>query len=97
MAMLNLLHFRSIMGCPGGTHPVFTRTFCEKTELQCIFLGKKMIIITSKQGTTIFFSLYNLFLGKLIYKEQLAQKARIITDASILDRAHAPWASHKTP
>ena len=40
---------------------------------------------------------YSLFLGKLIYKEQLAQKARVITDASILDHAHAPWASHNTP
>ena len=29
-----------------------------------IFLGKKAIIITSRHGTTIFFSFYNLFLGK---------------------------------
>ena len=36
-----------------------------------------MIIITSKQGTTIFFSHYNLFLGKLI--EKLARKARVNT------------------
>ena len=31
---------------------------------------------------------YNLFLGKL--KEKLARKARVNTDASISDRAHAP-------
>ena len=93
--MLNLLDLRSIMGCPGGTRSVFTRAFRAKRELHCIFLGKKAIIITSKHGTTIFFSYYNLFLGKL--KEKLARKARVNTDASILDRPHAPWASHNTP
>ena len=41
------------------------------------------------------FSHYNLFLGKL--KEKLARKARVNTDASIWDRAHAPWTSHNTP
>ena len=41
------------------------------------------------------FSHYNLFLGKL--KEKLARKAHVNTDASILDRPHAPWASHNTP
>ena len=70
-AILNLLDLRSIMGCPGGTRSVFTRTFRTKRELQCIFLGEKAIIITSKHCTTIFFSHYN---------------------ASISDRAHAPWA-----
>ena len=93
--MLNLLDLRSIMGCPGGTRSVFTRAFRAKRELQCIFLGKKAIVITSKDGATIFFSHYNLFLGKL--KEKLARKARVNTDASILDRPHAPWASHNTP
>ena len=63
-------------------------------ELQRIFLGKKVFVITSKDGTTIFFSHYNLFLG--ILKEKLARKARVNTDASISDRAHAPWASHNT-
>ena len=64
-AILNLLDLRSIMGCPGGTRSVFTHAFQAKRELQFIFLGKKEIIITSKHGTTIFFSDYNLFLGKL--------------------------------
>ena len=54
MAILNLLDIRSIMGCPGGTHSVFTHTSWAKRELQCIFLGKKAIIYTSKLGTTIF-------------------------------------------
>ena len=73
--------------------------FRAKRELQCIFLGKKAIIITSKQGTTIFFSHYNLFLGK--FKGKLARKARVNTDASISDSAYAPTptpgASHNTP
>ena len=34
--------------------------------------------ITSKHGTTIFFSHYNLFLGK--HKEKLARKARVNTE-----------------
>ena len=66
------------MGCPLGTRSVFTRAFRAKRELHCIFLGKKAIIITSKHGTTIFFSHYNLFLGKL--KEKLARKAPVNTE-----------------
>ena len=66
------------MGCPGGTRSVFTRTFRAKRELQCIFLGKKAIIISSKHGTTIFFSHYDLLLGKL--EEKLALKARVNTE-----------------
>ena len=64
-AILSLLDLRSIMGCPGGTRLVFMHAFQAKRELQFIFLGKKAIIIISKHGTTIFFSDYNLFLGKL--------------------------------
>ena len=55
-AILNSLELRSIMGCPGGTYSVFTRAFRAKRELNCLFLGEKAIIITSKHGTTIFFS-----------------------------------------
>ena len=54
------------------------RAFRAKREFQCIFLGKKAIVIISKHGTTIFFSHYNLFLGKL--KEKLARKARVNTE-----------------
>ena len=74
-AILNLLDLRSIMGCTGGTRAVFTQAFRAKRELHCIFPGKKAIIITSKQGTTIVFSHYNLFLGKR--KEKLARKAGV--------------------
>ena len=54
-AVLNLLDLRSIMGCPEGIRSVFTRAFRAKRELHCTVLGKKVIIITSKHGTTIFF------------------------------------------
>ena len=67
---------------PRGTRSVFMHAFRAKREFQCIF-------------TTIFFSHYNLFLGKL--KEKLARKAHVHTDASILDHPHVPWASHNTP
>ena len=70
------------MGYPGGTRSVFMCTFRAKRELQCIFLRKKVIVIyRSKDGTMIFFSHYNFFLGKL--KEKLSRKARVNTDASI--------------
>ena len=69
------------------------------------FLGKKRtsMYISPEKGDHYYiqtrhndlFSHYNLFLGKL--KEKLARKARVNTDASISDRAHAPWASHNTP
>ena len=64
-AILNLLDLRSIMGCPGSTGSVFSRSFPAKREVQCIFLGKKAFVITPKDGTTIFFSHFNLFLEKL--------------------------------
>ena len=60
-----------------------------------IFLGKKAIIITSHETQqNDLLSHYNLFLGKL--KEKLAVKARVNTDAIILDCAYAPWSSHNT-
>ena len=77
-AMLNLLDLRSIMGCPGGTRSVFTHAFHPKRELRCIFLRKKAINITSKHSTTIFFSHYNYFLGKL--QEKLARKESVNTE-----------------
>ena len=66
---------------------IYARFSGQKTTSMYIS-REKAIIITSKHGTTIFFSYYNLFLGKL--KEKLARKARVNTEASISDRAHAP-------
>ena len=76
-AVLNLLDLRSIMGCPEGIRSVFTRAFRAKRELHCTVRGKKVIIVTSKHGRTIFFSHCHPFLGKL--KEKLARKARVNT------------------
>ena len=78
---IEFIRFKKYYGMPRGTRSVSTRTFRTKRELQSIFLWKKAIIITSKDGTTIFFSHYNLFLRKL--KKKLARKARVNTDASI--------------
>ena len=80
------------MGCPGGTRSVFTRAFRAKRERHCLFLGKKVIIITSKPGTTIFFSHYNLSLGKL--KEKLIRKARVYILSEYIGPRSCPWVSH---
>ena len=82
------------MECPGGLLFSIDARFSGKRELQYIFFGKKAIIITPRHGTTIYFSHYNLFLGTP--REKSACKARVNTDASISDRAHAPWASYNT-
>ena len=64
---------------PRGALAQYLRVlFGQKRELQGIFHGKKASMITSKHGTTIFFSHYNLFLGKL--EEKLARKARVNTE-----------------
>ena len=60
---------------PRGHSLSISASYSGKRELHCIFLGKKAIIITSKHGTTIVFSHYNLFLGKR--KEKLARKAGV--------------------
>ena len=61
-AILNLLHLRSIMGCPGGALAQYLRALFGKKGLHCIFLWKKAIIITSKHGTTTFFPI-TIFFG----------------------------------
>ena len=73
VAILNLLDLRSIKGCLRGTCLVFMHSFQAKRALYCIFLRKKAIIITSKHGTTISFSHYNLFVEKR--KEKLTRRA----------------------
>ena len=67
------------MECPGGLLFSIYARFSGKRELQYIFFGKNVIIITPKQGTTIYFSHYNLFLRTL--REKSACKARVNTDA----------------
>ena len=82
------------MGWPGALAQYFAR-FSRKKRTSRYISREKGDHIISKYSTTIFFSHYNLFLGKL--RENLARKARLNTDSSILDRPHAPWASHNTP
>ena len=48
----------------GHSLSIYAR-FLGKRELHCIFLWKKVIIITFKHDTTIFFPNYDLFLGNL--------------------------------
>ena len=53
----------------GHSLSIYTGFLGKMRTSMTMFIGKKVIIITSKKGTTIFFSHYNLFLGKL--KEKL--------------------------
>ena len=92
---IEFIRFKEYCGMP-REHllSIYARFSGQKTTSMYIS-REKAIIITSKHGTTIFFSYYNLFLGKL--KEKLARKARVNTEASISDRAHAPEHPHYTP
>ena len=63
------------MECPGGHSLSIYARASNKRELHGLFHRKRAIIVTSEHSTTIFFSHYNLFLGKL--KEKLARKARV--------------------
>ena len=81
---------------PRGALAQYLRTrFGQKRTSLFISQEKGDHYYIETQHNDLFFSHYNLFLGKL--KEKLARKARVNTDASISDRAHAPWASHNTP
>ena len=93
-AILNLLDLRSIMGCPGGTRSVFTRTFRTKRELQCIFLGEKAIIITSKHCTTIFFFPITMRVYRIVLMPpgQLIQYGRLI-NKTVYWGLHSHWRS----
>ena len=58
--------------------PLYSLSF-RNMVCHCLFLGKKVVIITSKHCTTIFFSLYDLLLGKQLLWEKMPRKARINT------------------
>ena len=51
--------FKEYYGMPRKHSLRYLRAFQAKRELHCLFLGKKVIIITSKQGITTFSSHYN--------------------------------------
>ena len=63
--------------------------FVQKENFNVYFSGKRRSLLHLNTAQRSFFPHYNLFLGKL--KEKLARKARKNTEASISDRAHAPW------
>ena len=67
----------------------------QKENFNVYFSGKRRSLLHPNTAQRYFFSHYNLFLGKL--KEKLARKARVNTDASTSNRAHAPWTFHNTP
>ena len=77
--IIEFIRVKNYYGIPKGHSLSIYTCFLAKREIHCTFLWKKMIIIIYIQhGTTIFFSHYYLFLGKL--KEKLARKARVNTE-----------------
>ena len=60
----------------------------QKENFNVDFSGKRRSLLHPNTAQRYFFSHYNLFLGKR--KENLARKARVNTDASTSNRAHAP-------
>ena len=76
---IELIRFKEYYGMPRGALVQYLRALFGQRELQYIFFGKNVIIITPKHGTTIYFSHYNLFLRTL--REKSACKARVNTDA----------------
>ena len=57
---IEFTRFEEYYGMPRG-HSLSIYVRFSGEELHCIFFGKKVIITTSKHGTTIFFAHYNLF------------------------------------
>ena len=70
------------MGCPGGYSLIIYARFSGKKRTSPYISREKGyhkdIIITSKHGTTIFFSHNNLFLGKLKKKNRPEKPAYIL-------------------
>ena len=73
---------------------IYARLLGKKRTLMYIPREKGDRYYIQRRHNDLFFSHYNLFLGKR--KEKLARKARVNTDASTWDRAYTPWASHNT-
>ena len=76
------------MGCPGGHSLCIYARFSGKKRTSTYISREKGDHYYIQRRHNDFLSHYNLFLGKL--KEKLARKARINTDGSRSDRAHAP-------
>ena len=70
---IEFIRFMEYYGMPRGhSLSIYTGFLGKMRTSMTMFIGKKAIIITSKKGTRIFFSHYNLFLGKL--KEKWSEK-----------------------
>ena len=65
--MLNLLDLRSIMGCQRALALYLRALFGQEENFTVYFSGQKAIIITSKHGTTLFFSPLKSFYRKSEY------------------------------
>ena len=79
----------------GHSLRIYARVAGKKRTLMYISREKGGHYYIQIRHNDIFFSHYNLFLGKL--REKLARKARVNIDASTSNRAHAPWTFHNTP
>ena len=86
-AILNLLDLRSIMGCPWAFAQYSRALFGQKENFNVYFSGKRRSLLHPNTAQRSFFPLQS-FSRKL--KEKVARKARVNTDASTSDRAHAP-------
>ena len=75
---IEFLIFKEYYGLPKGHSLSINAHFSGKKTTSLYISLEKGNLITSKHGTTIFFSHCNLFLGKL--KEKIAPKARVHTE-----------------
>ena len=82
------------MVCQGALAKYLRPLFGQKGEIRCIFLGKKVIIITFKHGTTIFFPMTIFFQEA---SRKIGPKSARKYEASLPDRAYDPQASYNTP
>ena len=77
-AILNLLNFRSIMGCPGGALVQYLRAlFGQKENFNVYFSGKWQSLLHPNTAQRSFFPLQSFSRKR---KEKLARKARVNTD-----------------
>ena len=85
------------MGSQGTLAKYLCALFGQKENFNVYFSGKRRSLLHPKTAQRSFFLITIFFF--FFFKEKLARKARVhmYTDASISDRAHAPWASHNTP
>ena len=94
---IEIIRFKEYYGIPRGhSLGIYARFSGKKRTSMYISWQKRDHHYIQTRHNDLFFTIfYNFLLAKL--KEKSTRKARVITDASISDRAHAPWASYNTP